>query len=505
MRFPAPPQGHSSETTPASSAATRNSTGGSSAESKAKVTTPAIQPETKPTISSSPRVPQSVPSSPDVAPNQMPAPQSGSTNSPPASLDAKPSSSSGVASVEVFETAKPIKTMPPAPVFTSKTSTQPSKSILDSDEIKIPSWLEPLARNAAAASAALPEIGSHATAEDFGDIPVVDDLSVTEITDTPERANRGLPTSSFGTHFLADEQDGQSEEPSVSGKSSKKFLFGAIAAGCLLLIGAGGWYVRQSSDNATADAAATNTAVVSAPTNAANNSGNNERTQSQPQIRASVPEKPSAKFTAVSTPAAVEPSASSGSKSAKFVDANRTSLKANKNMATVDSASDAAATADVAATTDVAAPPPPKKQSLGSVKLSAPIVNKPAGAVATEEALNLEPSQPEAGLASGLVGSASRQPVAPSSGSDVKPASLISSEPPVYPQMAKTQRITGAVIIDALIDANGHVASMAIVSGPALLQESAKDALSHWKYAPAQLHGKPVPMHMKVTIQFKLQ
>jgi TonB family protein len=509
MRFPAATQGHSSETTPASSAATRNSTGGSSAESKAPVTIPAIQPETKPTISSSPRVPQSVPSSLAVGPNQMPATQSGSTNSPTAPLDAKSSSSpgvAGVASVEVLETAKTIKTMPPAPVFTSKTATPPSKSILDSDEIKIPSWLEPLARNAAAASAALPEIGSHIAAEDFGDIPVVDDLSVTEITDTPESANRDLPSSSFGTHFLADAQDGLAETDEASRKSSKKFLIGAIAAGALLLIGAGGWYARQSSDNATANDTATNTAAVSTPANVANTSGsNNERPQSQPQIRASVPEKPSAKFTAVSTPAAVEPSASSGSKSNKFVDANRPSTKANKNIATVDSASDVAASGDLAATTDVAAPPPPKKQNLGSVKLSAPIVTKRAGAVATEEALNLEPSQPEAGLASGLVGSVSRQPVAPSSGSDVKPATLISSVPPIYPQMAKTQRITGAVTIDALIDANGHVASMAIVSGPALLQESAKDALSHWKYAPAQLHGKPVPMHIKVTIQFKLQ
>src|ERR1700726_4704161 len=43
MRFPAAPQAHSSETTPSSSAATKNSTGGSSAESKAPVTTPAIQ------------------------------------------------------------------------------------------------------------------------------------------------------------------------------------------------------------------------------------------------------------------------------------------------------------------------------------------------------------------------------------------------------------------------------------------------------------------------------
>jgi TonB family protein len=507
MRFPAAAQSHSSEATPASSAATRNFTGASGAESKAPVTTPAIQPDTKSPISSSPRVSQSAVPSSAVSLNQAPTPQSGSTNSSPASLDATPSSPQSVAIPDILETAKPIKAPTPAPVFTSKTSAQPSKSILDSDEIKIPSWLEPLARNAAAASAALPEIGRHDAAEDFGDIPVVDDLSVTEITDTPESANRGVPASSFGTHFLADEQDGLTAEVTTSGKSSKKFLIGAIAAACLLLIGAGGWYVRQSSDNARADAAATNTAV-STPANVANNNGsNNERAQPQPQVRVA-PEKPSAKFTAVSTPATVEPDASSGSKSAKFVDANRASLKANKNIATVatvDSASDVAATADRDATTDVAANPPPKKQNLGSVKLSAPIVNKSAGPVATEEALNLESSQPAAGLASGLMGSASRQPVAPSSGSDVKPATLISSLPPIYPQMAKTQRITGAVTIDALIDANGHVASMAIVSGPALLQESAKDALSHWKYAPAQLHGKPVPMHMKVTIQFKLQ
>jgi TonB family protein len=505
MRFPTVPQSHSSEAAPASSAATRNFTGASGAESKAPVTAPAIQPDTKSPILSSPRVSQSAVPSSAVSLNQAPTPQSGSTNSSPASLDATPSSPQSGASPDILETAKPIKTPTPAPVFTSKTSTQPSKSILDSDEIKMPSWLEPLARNAAAASAALPEIGSHDAAEDFGDIPVVDDLSVTEFTDTPEGANRGVPASSFGTHFLADEQDGLSSEVTVSGKSSKKFLIGAVAAGALLLIGAGGWYVRQSSDNVTNDAA-TNTAAVSTPANVANNNGSNiERAQPQPQVRTLAPEKPSAKFTAVSTPATVEPDASSGPKSPKFVDANRASLKANKNIATVDSPSEVAATADGDATRDVAAPPPPKKQNLGSVKLSAPIVNKHAGPVATEEALNLEPSQPVAGLASGLVGSASRQPVAPSSGSDVKPATLISSVPPVYPQMAKTQRITGAVTIDALIDATGHVASMAIVSGPALLQEAAKESLRHWKYEPAQLHGKPVPMHMQVTIQFKLQ
>ena len=499
MRFPAVPQGHASEATPTSSPTARNFTGGSAVESKAPVTTAAIQPETKSTIPSSPRVSQSVPSGSPVSLSQPSAPQSSSPHSSPASLSATPSSPSSVASPDTLA-SKPIKTPAAAPLVTPKTSAPPSKSILDSDEIKIPSWLEPLARNAAAASAALPEIGAPEAAEDFGDIPVLDDLAVTEITDTPQGVNRGVPASSFGTHFLAEEHDALSEEAATSGKSSKTFLIGAIAAGGLLLVGAGGWYLRQSSDNVTATSSAATSATVNKPGTATSNSGsNNERTQSQPQVRASTPEKPPAKFTAVSTPAAMEADASSGSKSTKFVDASRASLNANKNIATVDSA------ADVAATTDVATPPQPKKQNLGSVKLSAPVVNKSAGPVATEEALNLEPSQPAVGLAPGLVGSASRQPVAPSSAPDIKAATLISSVPPVYPAMAKTQRITGAVTIDALIDATGHVISTTVISGPALLQEAAKDALRHWKYEPAQLHGKPVPMHMTVTIQFKLQ
>jgi len=502
MRFPAATQNYNSEAAPASSTATRHSTGGSAVE--LKPATPAtIQPETKSTISSSPRVPQQPISSSAVLPNQPSAPKSSSPNPSSVSLNATPSSTSSVASSDALETAKSIKTPPAAPVVTPKTSASPSKSMLDSDEIKIPSWLEPLARNAAAASAALPEIRGHEPTEDFGDIPVVDDLAVTEIADTPEGANRGVPASSFGTHFLAEEQDSLSDEASKSGKSSKKFLIGAIAAAGLLLIGAGGWYLRQSTDNVAANSSASTAAAVNTPVSTSNSSGtSNDRIPSQPQIRPSSPEKPSPKFTSVSAPASVDPNTSSGSNSTKSVDANKPSQNANKNIATVDSPTDEGATADVVAA------PQPKKQNLGSVKLSAPIVNAPSGPVATEEALNFESSQPAAGLASGLVGSSSR-PVAPSNasdaGSEVKSATLISSVAPTYPAIAKNQRVTGAVTIDALVDATGHVSSMTVVSGPALLQESAKEALRHWKYAPAQLHGKPVPMHMRVTIQFRLQ
>jgi protein TonB len=90
-------------------------------------------------------------------------------------------------------------------------------------------------------------------------------------------------------------------------------------------------------------------------------------------------------------------------------------------------------------------------------------------------------------------------------GGDVKPAHLLSSVPPAYPSLAKTQRIEGAVRIDAVVDPNGRISSMKVMSGPALLHQAAMDALHQWKYQPATLDGKPVPMHLTVTVQFRLQ
>jgi protein TonB len=82
---------------------------------------------------------------------------------------------------------------------------------------------------------------------------------------------------------------------------------------------------------------------------------------------------------------------------------------------------------------------------------------------------------------------------------------LISSAPPSYPALARTQHISGDVRIDALIDATGRVTTMKVVSGPALLHQAAMDALRRWRYEAATLDGKPVAMHLTVTLQFRLQ
>jgi len=173
----------------------------------------------------------------------------------------------------------------------------------------------------------------------------------------------------------------------------------------------------------------------------------------------------------------------------------------------------------VAATTSAPAPAVetaerPKKPALGNVHLAAPKVTSKrsaqnGGEVDAGLVLNNE-DQAESGaegLNVGLVGD-SKQPSSPATphsvGGDVKQARLLFSVSPVYPTLAKNQHVSGSVMVDALIDPNGRVTTMKVVSGPTLLQQAAMDALKQWKYQPASLDGKPVAMHLTVTIQFRL-
>jgi protein TonB len=152
-----------------------------------------------------------------------------------------------------------------------------------------------------------------------------------------------------------------------------------------------------------------------------------------------------------------------------------------------------------------------KKAVLGQVHLAAPKISqkRSAQAGAAPDAVLSEEQPADNADALGGLAVASNQPAVPAApvavGGDVKQAKLISSVQPAYPAMAKAQHISGAVTIDALIDADGRVTTMKVISGPTLLQEAARDALKQWKYQPAMLDGKAVPMHLTVTLQFRLQ
>ncbi|HET9804670.1 MAG TPA: TonB family protein [Candidatus Acidoferrum sp.] len=85
-----------------------------------------------------------------------------------------------------------------------------------------------------------------------------------------------------------------------------------------------------------------------------------------------------------------------------------------------------------------------------------------------------------------------------------QPARLIFSVPPVYPEFAKSERISGNVAIDALIDLKGKVTNMKVLSGPAALHEAAKKAVKQWRFEPARLNGEPTATHLEVTVKFTL-
>lgn len=89
-------------------------------------------------------------------------------------------------------------------------------------------------------------------------------------------------------------------------------------------------------------------------------------------------------------------------------------------------------------------------------------------------------------------------------GGRVQAPKLIEQVQPMYPPLAKQARIQGEVVIDSVIDTQGHVTQMKVVSGSPLLVQAAEQALAQWRYQPTPLNGQPVAVDMLVTLYFQL-
>jgi len=61
---------------------------------------------------------------------------------------------------------------------------------------------------------------------------------------------------------------------------------------------------------------------------------------------------------------------------------------------------------------------------------------------------------------------------------------------PVYPEIAKRMKITGAVKLEAIVDADGKVAEVKILSGNSMLSLAAEEAVRKWKFAPGPAESK---------------
>lgn len=75
---------------------------------------------------------------------------------------------------------------------------------------------------------------------------------------------------------------------------------------------------------------------------------------------------------------------------------------------------------------------------------------------------------------------------------------------PVYPDLARTARVEGTVILEAVLDTSGRVTQLRVVRSVPLLDQAALDAVRQWRYSPSLYGGRPVSVLMTVTILFKL-
>jgi len=81
---------------------------------------------------------------------------------------------------------------------------------------------------------------------------------------------------------------------------------------------------------------------------------------------------------------------------------------------------------------------------------------------------------------------------------------LVTKMQPQYPEDARQARIQGSVVLKAVIDKNGGVEELTLVSGHPLLAPAALEAVKQWKYKPYLLNGQPVKVETQITVNFQL-
>jgi TonB family protein len=102
-----------------------------------------------------------------------------------------------------------------------------------------------------------------------------------------------------------------------------------------------------------------------------------------------------------------------------------------------------------------------------------------------------------------LPGTEIAQPVLQSQGY-VTGGKLIHKVAPVYPAIAKQQRIEGDVVFSATVTKRGTLANIRKVSGSPLLEAAGIVALRQWRYEPFRLNGTLQDVDVSITLQFRL-
>ena len=74
---------------------------------------------------------------------------------------------------------------------------------------------------------------------------------------------------------------------------------------------------------------------------------------------------------------------------------------------------------------------------------------------------------------------------------------------PIYPAIAKSNRIGGTVEVELTVGPDGKVVATRVLKSVPVLNQAALDAVEQWEYAPTRVKGVAVPVILNVAINFK--
>jgi len=88
--------------------------------------------------------------------------------------------------------------------------------------------------------------------------------------------------------------------------------------------------------------------------------------------------------------------------------------------------------------------------------------------------------------------------------SHISEGSLLHKVQPAYPALARSARIQGTVLLQAVISKQGTIEKLRVLSGHPMLASAAIDAVSQWRYQPYILNNEPVEVETQITVNFSL-
>lgn len=77
---------------------------------------------------------------------------------------------------------------------------------------------------------------------------------------------------------------------------------------------------------------------------------------------------------------------------------------------------------------------------------------------------------------------------------------------PRYPSSARRANVEGAVVVRGIVRRDGRIDNVEIIKDlPYGLGDSARQAVSRWRFRPATFRGEPIDVYYTVTVNFRLQ